>query len=412
LGSPQTGRLQTSTKRYGLGMKTRSPTIAERMERAGTETAFLVFAMAKEIEKAGSRVVHFEMGEPDFDTPEHIKEAARKALAAGYTHYTAAPGMLELRQAIAEYVSNDFDVDIDPEKEVIVMPGAKPGIFTGILATVNPGDEVVMPNPAFPIYESVVKLVRAKPVPIPLKEENEFRLSPADVAKKVTKKTKLLILNSPHNPCGSTLMKNEVEELAEIAKRHNLWVMSDEIYSKIIYQGQHHGMLSVPGMKERTILVHGFSKTYAMTGWRLGYSVGNAQVIANMSKLQVNIASCAAAFSQMAGIEALRGPQDSVGEMVREYLNRRDAIVQALNSIKGFSCKTPTGAFYAFPNIKKTGMKARELMEFLLNKAHVASVHGTAFGRYGEGYLRFSYATSLENIREGMERVKAAVEEL
>ena len=393
-------------------MKTKSPTIAERMERAGTETAFLVFAMAKEIEKTGARVVHFEMGEPDFDTPEHIKEAARKALAAGYTHYTAAPGMLELRQAIAEYVSKDFDVDIDPEKEVIVMPGAKPGLFTGILATVNPGDEVIMPNPAFPIYESVVKLVRAKPVPIPLKEENDFRLSPADVAKKVTKKTKLLILNSPHNPCGSTLMKNEVEELAEIAKKHNLWVMSDEIYSKIIYQGQHHSMLSVPGMKERTILVHGFSKTYAMTGWRLGYSVGNAQVIANMSKLQVNIASCAAAFSQMAGIEALRGPQDSVGQMVREYLKRRDAIVQALNSIKGFSCKTPTGAFYAFPNIKRTGMKARELMEFLLNKAHVASVHGTAFGRYGEGYLRFSYATSLENIREGMERVKAAVEEL
>ncbi len=393
-------------------MKTKSPTIADRMERAGTETAFLVFAMAKEIEKTGTRVVHFEMGEPDFDTPEHIKEAARKALAAGYTHYTAAPGMLELRQAIAEYVSNDFDVDIDPEKEVIVMPGAKPGLFTGILATVNPGDEVIMPNPAFPIYESVVKLVRAKPVPIPLKEENDFRLSPADVAKKVTKKTKLLILNSPHNPCGSTLMKNEVEELAEIAKKHNLWVMSDEIYSKIIYQGQHHSMLSVPSMKERTILVHGFSKTYAMTGWRLGYSIGNAQVIANMSKLQVNIASCAAAFSQIAGIEALRGPQDSVGQMVREYLKRRDAIVQALNSIKGFSCKTPTGAFYAFPNIKKTGMKARELMEFLLSKAHVASVHGTAFGRYGEGYLRFSYATSLENIREGMERVKAAVEEL
>lgn len=394
-------------------MKTKkSPAIAERMDRAGTETAFLVFAMAKEIEKTGARVVHFEMGEPDFDTPEHIKEAARKALASGYTHYTAAPGMLELRQAIAEYVSKDFDVDVDPEKEVIVMPGAKPGLFTGILATVNPGDEVIMPNPAFPIYESVVNLVRAKPVPIPLREENDFRLSPADVAKKVTKKTKLLILNSPHNPCGSTLMKNEVEELAEIAKKHNLWVMSDEIYSKIIYQGQHHSMLSVPGMKERTILVHGFSKTYAMTGWRLGYSVGNAQVIANMAKLQVNIASCAAAFSQIAGIEALRGPQDSVGQMVKEYLKRRDAIIQALNSINGFSCRTPTGAFYAFPNIKKTGMKSRELMEFLLNKAHVASVHGTAFGRYGEGYLRFSYATSLENIKEGMERVKAAVEGL
>ncbi len=392
--------------------KTKQPSIADRMNRTGTETAFEVFAMAKEIEKTGTRVTHFEMGEPDFDTPEHIKEAARKALASGYTHYTAAPGLLELRQAIAEYVSSDFDVDVNPEKEVMVMPGAKPGLFTGILATVDPGDEVIMPNPAFPIYESVVNLVRAKPVPIPLREQNDFRLSPADVRKKVTKKTKLLILNSPHNPCGSSLLKNEVEELAEIAKKHNLWMMSDEIYSKIIYDGQHHSMLSVPGMKERTIMVHGFSKTYAMTGWRLGYAVGDAKVISNMTKLQVNIASCAAAFSQMAGIEALRGPQDSVGQMVREYQRRRDAIVQALNSIKGISCRTPTGAFYVFPNIKKIGMKSKELMLHLLNKAHVAAVHGTAFGKYGEGYLRFSYATSLENIKEGMERVKATIEEL
>lgn len=396
-----------------MSMRTaKLPSSAERMERTGTETAFEVFAMAKEIEKKGERVVHFEMGEPDFDTPENIKEAARKALASGYTHYTAAAGILELRQAIAEYVSRDFDVDIDAEKEVIVMPGAKPGIFTGILATVNPSDEVIMPNPAFPIYESVVNLARGKPVPIPLREENDFRLNPADVKRRVTKKTKMLILNSPHNPCGSSLLKSEVEELAEIAKKHNLWVMSDEIYSKIIYGGRHHSMLSEPGMKERTILVHGFSKTYAMTGWRLGYSIGNPKVIADMTKLQVNIASCASAFSQMAGIEALRGPQDAATQMVREYEKRRNAIVQALNSIKGLSCKTPTGAFYVFPNIKSTGMKSRDLMLHLLNKAHVACVHGTAFGRYGEGYLRFSYATSLENIREGMERVKAAVEEL
>jgi len=395
-----------------LDMKIQQPSIAERMDRTGTETAFEVFAMAKEIEKTGAKVTHFEMGEPDFDTPENIKNAASKALSNGYTHYTAAPGLLELRQAIAEYVSEDVGVDINPEKEVMVMPGAKPGLFTGILATANAGDEVIMPNPAFPIYESVTNLVRAKPVPIPLKEENEFRLSPADVRKKVTKKTKLLILNTPHNPCGSSLMKNEMEEIAEIAEEHNLWVMSDEIYSKIIYEGQHYSMLSIPGMRERTIMIHGFSKTYAMTGWRLGYAIGDAKVIANMTRLQVNIASCAAAFSQIAGIEALRGPQDAVSMMAAEYRKRRDAIVRALNSIKGLTCKTPAGAFYVFPNIRKTGMKSKDLMLHLLNKAHVAVVHGTAFGKYGEGYLRFSYATSLDNIKVGMEKVKAAVEEL
>ena len=393
-------------------MKMKQPSIAERMDRTGTETAFEVFAMAKEIEKTGAKVTHFEMGEPDFDTPENIKNAASKALSNGYTHYTAAPGLLELRQAIAEYFSEDAGVDINPEKEVMVMPGAKPGLFAGILATANAGDEVIMPNPAFPIYESVTNLVRAKPVPIPLKEENEFRLSPADVRKKVTKKTKLLILNTPHNPCGSSLMKNEMEEIAEIAKEHNLWVMSDEIYSKIIYEGQHYSMLSIPGMKERTIMIHGFSKTYAMTGWRLGYAIGDAKVIANMTRLQVNIASCAAAFSQIAGIEALLGPQDAVSMMTAEYRKRRDSIVRALNSIKGLTCKTPTGAFYVFPNIRKTGMKSKDLMLHLLHKAHVAAVHGTAFGKYGEGYLRFSYATSLDNIKVGMEKVKAAVEEL
>ena len=395
-----------------MDLKMKHPSIAERMDRTGTETAFEVFAMAKEIEKTGARVTHFEMGEPDFDTPENIKNAASKALSNGYTHYTAAPGLLELRQAIAEHVSEDVGVDINPEKEVMVMPGAKPGLFTGILATANAGDEVIMPNPAFPIYESVTNLVRAKPVPISLKEENEFRLSPADVRKKVTKKTKLLILNTPHNPCGSSLMKDEMEEIAEIAKEHNLWVMSDEIYSKIIYEGQHYSMLSIPGMKERTIMIHGFSKTYAMTGWRLGYAIGDAKVIANMTRLQVNIASCAAAFSQIAGIEALRGPQDAVSMMVAEYRKRRDSIVRALNSIKGLTCKTPTGAFYVFPNIRKTGMKSKDLMLHLLHKAHVAAVHGTAFGKYGEGYLRFSYATSLDNIKVGMEKVKAAVEEL
>lgn len=385
---------------------------AERMSRAGTETAFEVFAMAKEIEKKGLDVVHFEMGEPDFDTPEHIKDAAIKALKAGFTHYTPAPGILELRETIAEHLDSKFGVDIDPNNEVIVMPGAKPGLFMGILAIVNSGDEVIMPNPAFPIYESVVNLINGTPIPIPLKEENDFRLSPEDVRSKITNKTKMIMLNSPHNPCGSSLLKEDVKELAEIANENNLWVLSDEIYSDIIYDGEHYSMLSEPGMKERCILIHGFSKSYAMTGWRLGYAIGNQDIISRMTKLQINISSCSNAFSQKAAIEALKEPQDCVTGMVTEYKKRRDAIVEGLNSIKGFSCKMPTGAFYVFPNIKNTGMKSKDLMEYLLKNARVAALHGDAFGIHGEGYLRFSYATSLDNIKKGLERISEGIEKL
>ena len=385
---------------------------AERMSRAGTETAFEVFAMAKEIEKKGLDVVHFEMGEPDFDTPEHIKNAAIQALKDGFTHYTPAPGILELREAIAEHLNVKFSVDIDPNNEIVVMPGAKPGLFMGILAIVNSGDEVIMPNPAFPIYESVVNIVNGVPIPIPLKEENDFRLNPEDVRSKITDKTKMIMLNSPHNPCGSSLLKEEVQEFADIVRENDLWVMSDEIYSDIIYDGEHYSMLSEPGMKERCILIHGFSKSYAMTGWRLGYAVGNPDIISRITKLQINISSCSTAFSQKAAIEALKGPQDCVTEMVSEYKKRRDAIVEGLNSIKGISCKLPTGAFYVFPNIKDTGMKSRELMERFLHNAHVAALHGDAFGIYGEGYMRFSYATSLDNINKGLERIKESMEKL
>jgi len=385
---------------------------SKAMSYLGTETAFEILAMAKELEKKGAKVIHLEIGEPDFDTPEHIKEAAVKALKAGYTHYTPAPGILELRQAISEKVSKERGIDVDPNREVIVMPGAKPGLFTGILSIVNPGEEVLVPDPAFPIYRSVVEFLGAVAVSIPLKEEKNFRMDPEDVRRKVTAKAKMLILNSPHNPCGSALLKSDIEALAEIARDNNLWVMSDEVYSKIIYEGSHHSIASEPDMKDRTILIDGFSKTYAMTGWRLGYAIGPAQVIAHMVKLQINIASCAAAFTQMAAIEALRGAQDSVRKMVDEFDRRRKTIVSGLNSIKGMSCKMPRGAFYVFPNVKKLGMNSRDIMMKLLNQGHVATLHGEAFGPAGAGYLRLSYATSLENIKEALSRIRQMVEEM
>jgi len=390
----------------------RKLSFADKMENLGTETAFEVLAMAKELERKGVDIVHLEIGEPDFDTPQNIKEAASKALKAGFTHYTPAPGILELREAIAEKISENRGIDVDPNREVVVMPGAKPCLFTGILATVNPGEEVLLPNPAFPIYESVVRYMGAVPVAVPLREENDFRLRPEDVEERVTNRTKLLVINSPHNPCGSSLLKEDVEGLADIARKENLWVMSDEVYSEVRYEGGHYSIASEPGMKERTILIDGFSKTYAMTGWRLGYAVANPEVIVHMVRLQINICSCATAFVQKAAVEALKGPQDSVKRMVDEYNRRRKAIVSGLNSIRGFSCKMPSGAFYVFPNVKKLGMKSEKLMRLILNKAHVAVLHGDCFGKYGEGYLRLSYATSLETIKEGLNRIKKLVESL
>ncbi len=388
------------------------PGIADSMKKLGAETAFMVLAKAKELERKGAKVVHFEIGEPDFDTPEHIKEAANKALKEGYTHYTPSPGLIELREAIAEWESKERGIDIDPATEVIVMPGAKPGLFMGLLATVNPGEEVIVPNPCFPVYDSVVNYLGAKPIYVPLKEENEFRLDPDDVRKAVTKKTKMIMINYPHNPCGSSLLKGEVKELAEIAKEHDLWVLSDEVYSKIVYGGEHHSIVSEPGMKERTILLNGFSKTYAMTGWRLGYAVGNKEVIENMVKLQVNIVSCVAAFIQRAGIAALMGPQDAVRKMVSEYRKRSKVIADGLNSIPGVSCTKPIGAFYVFPNVKKLGLDPKILADLLLNKAHVATLSGRAFGPHGDGYLRLSYATSIKHINTGLERIKEFAEDL
>jgi aspartate/methionine/tyrosine aminotransferase len=382
------------------------------MSVLGTETAFEVLAKAKALEKQGKNIIHLEIGEPDFDTPKHIKEAAVKALYAGYTHYVPAAGIPELREAIAEYISKTRKIDVDPE-EVVVTPGAKPIMFFAILALVNPGDEVMYPNPGFPIYESVINFVDAKPVPIPLKEENDFRMDPEYFKKKITKKTKMIILNSPENPTGGVLTKEDIKVVADcIAKRDDVFVLSDEVYSRIIYEGENESIASLPGMKEKTIILDGFSKTYAMTGWRLGYGVMRKDLAQKIAQLMINSNSCTCAFIQIAGIEALKGPQKESDKMVAEFKKRRDVIVDGLNKIKGITCKKPHGAFYVFPNITGTGIDCRKLGDYLLNEAGVAVLPGTAFGQFGEGYLRMSFANSVENIKKALERIDKALQRL
>jgi len=382
---------------------------AKRMETLGTETAFEVLARAKALEKQGKDVVHLEIGEPDFDTPKNIKEAAVKALYSGYTHYVPAAGIPELREAIAEYASKFRAINVDPE-EVVVTPGAKPIMFFGILACVNPGEEVMYPNPGFPIYESVINFVGAKPVPLPLKEENDFRFDNEYVKEKITKKTKMIILNSPGNPAGGVLTREDLKVIADcVAGREDVFVLSDEVYSRIIYEGEHESIASLPGMKEKTILLDGFSKTYAMTGWRLGYGVMRKDLAQRVTQLMINSNSCTCAFVQMAGVEALKGPQDGIGEMVAEFKKRREIIVSGLNKIEGIRCKKPRGAFYVFPNTKGTGMDSRKFGDYLLNDAGVAVLPGTAFGKYGEGYLRLSFANSIENIKKALDRISEAL---
>lgn len=385
---------------------------AERMKVLGTETAFEVLAKAKALERQGKNIVHLEIGEPDFDTPKHIKDAAVKALYAGYTHYVPAAGIQELREAIAEDVAKSRKIEVSPE-EVVVAPGAKPIIFLVILACVNPGEEVLYPNPGFPIYESMINFVGAKPVPVPLKEEKDFGLDHEYVKKKITKKTKMIIINSPENPTGGVLTREDLKLIADcVSDRDDVLVFSDEVYSRIIYEGEHESIASFPGMKDKTIMLDGFSKTYAMTGWRLGYGVMRKDLAQKITQLMINSNSCTCAFTQIAGIEALKGPQDSVKEMVAEFRKRREIIVSGLNSIKGITCKKPCGAFYAFPNITGTGMNSQELSDYLLNKAGVAVLPGTAFGAYGEGYLRLSFANSVENIKKALNRISEAIEKL
>jgi aspartate aminotransferase len=379
--------------------------LASRMSRLGTETAFEVLNRARQLEKQGKEIIHLEIGEPDFDTPANVIEAGVDALHKGWTHYGPAAGLPDLRQTIADYVSRTRNVPVSSE-EVVVVPGGKPIIFFTILALIDAGDEVIYPNPGFPIYESMINYSLGKAIPIPLREERDFSVDVKELASLITDRTKLIILNSPHNPTGGVLTREDILEVAEAIGDRNILILSDEIYSRLIYEGEHFSIMSVAGFKERTILLDGFSKTYAMTGWRLGYGVMRPDLAVHISRLVINSNSCTASFTQVAGIEALRGDQSSVEKMSAEFKRRRDVFVAGLNKIKGFSCRTPKGAFYTFPNITKTGWPSRKLADALLEQAGVACLSGTAFGEYGEGYLRFSVANSLENLNKALARIE------
>ena len=385
--------------------------LASRMGRLGTETAFEVLAAARALEAQGKEIIHLEIGEPDFDTPGNIIEAACRALRSGKTHYTPAAGVPELRQAIANYIASTRGIDVSPD-QVVVVPGGKPIMFYVIMALAEEGDEVIYPNPGFPIYESMINFVGAKPVPMPLREANGFSCDVHELASLVTERTKLIIINSPANPTGGVLSRDDLRAIAEIARERDIMVMADEIYSRILYEGEFASIASLPGMAERTIILEGFSKTYAMTGWRLGYGVMPLELAPHITRLMVNSNSCTAAFTQYAGVEALTGPQDASARMVEAFRERRDVIVEGLNRIPGIRCLKPKGAFYVFPNIEATGMGSKEMEQFLLHEAGVAALSGTSFGAYGEGFLRLSYANSVENINKALNRIDDSLAKL
>jgi aspartate/methionine/tyrosine aminotransferase len=378
--------------------------LARRMSRLGTETAFEVLSKARALERQGKSIIHLEIGEPDFDTPPNIVEAAIDALRKGWTHYGPSAGLPELRQAIADDVTRTRGVEVSPD-EVVVVPGGKPIIFFTMLALIDEGDEVVYPNPGFPIYESMINYAGGKAVPIQLREERDFAMDVDEMASLITDRTKLIILNSPQNPTGGVLPRRDIERVAETIGDRNIMVLSDEIYSRLQFEGEPFSIMSVPGTKERTILLDGFSKTYAMTGWRIGYGVMRADLATHITRLMTNSNSCTASFTQMAAIEALRGDQSPVGRMCAEFQRRSEAFVAGLNGIKGFSCRMPKGAFYVFPNITGTGWKSKPLADALLEQAGVAALSGTAFGQFGEGYLRFSVANSLANLHQALDRI-------
>lgn len=378
--------------------------LATRMSRLGTETAFEVLARAKALEAEGRHIVHLEIGEPDFDTPANIVAAGQKALADGFTHYGPSPGLPALREAVAADFSRRRGLEVGPER-VVVVPGGKPIMFFMFLALLEKGDEAIYPNPGFPIYESMIDFAGAKPVPLVLREENEFRVDVDELHSLVTDRTKLVVINSPQNPTGSMLTGDDLKAIAELCAERGLWLLADEIYSRILYDGVEHDTALRYGDPERIVVLDGFSKTYAMTGWRLGYGIMSETFAASMARLQTNATSCTAAMTQMAGVEALTGPQDAVDGMVAEFRRRRDVIVDGLEAIEGVSCLRPHGAFYVFPNIRDTGFSSRELEDRLLGEAGVACLSGTAFGAAGDGYLRFSYANSIENIEEALRRV-------
>jgi len=381
--------------------------LAERMSRIGIESAFEVLVRARALEKQGKSVIHLEIGEPDFPTPAHVVEAGQRALGEGWTKYGGTQGDPELREVIAAYISRTRGIKVGPER-VCVVPGGKPIMFFSMMALLDADDEVIYPNPGFPIYESMINFLGAKPVPIPLIEDRGFSFDMETFEKRLSNRTKMVILVSPANPTGGLFPPEDIARMAKLLRDRDLIVLSDEIYSRIIYEGEPGSIASHEGMLDKTIILDGFSKTYSMTGWRLGYGVMPAWIADAVVKLMVNSNSCTASFTQRAGIAALTGPQDAVTAMVAEFKRRRDVIVKGLNEIPGFRCVVPAGAFYAFPNVSGTGMPSKQLADLLLNEAGVACLNGGAFGQYGEGYLRFSYANSLANIEEALRRIKNA----
>jgi aspartate aminotransferase len=380
--------------------------LIEAMTRIGVESAFEVLAKARALEAQGKNIIHLQIGEPDFPTPPHVVEAGQKALAEGWTKYGPTQGDPDLRAAIARYVSRTRGIDVGPQ-HVCVTPGGKPVMYFAIIALVGPGDEAIFADPGFPIYESMIRFQGATPVSVPLVEERGFTLDLDVLESKLTPRTRLVVLNSPQNPTGGIIPEADIPRLAEMLRDRDVMVLSDEIYSRICYDGAPVSIAGMPGMREKTIILDGFSKTYSMTGWRLGYGVMPEKLVDAMVKLMVNSNSCTASFTQRAGIAALEGPQDDVDKMVREFRVRRDAMVAGLNRIPGFRCQVPAGAFYAFPNVTGTGMPSKDLAALLLNEAGVACLDGRGFGEHGDGYLRFSYANSLENIQEALRRIEA-----
>jgi aspartate aminotransferase len=386
--------------------------LADRMERIGTETAFEAAARARALEATGRDVIHLEIGEPDFNTPRHIKEAAvRGLLDENITHYTPATGIAPLKAAIADDVLRWKGIQATPD-QVVVTPGAKPIMFYAMLALINEGDEVIYPNPGFPIYESMAAYVGGVPVAAPLRESNDFRMDVAEVASLVTDKTRLIIFNSPHNPTGSVLTSEDVREIARIAIEHDLVVLADEIYGRLQYEGEPLSIGTLPGMADRTITLDGFSKTFAMTGWRLGYGIVPEWLLPSFSRLVINSVSCTNAFAQAGAIAALTGPQDEAQAMREEFMARRALIVEGLNAIPGVGCVQPHGAFYVFPNMSSFGRTSNQIADHLLYDAGVCGLSGTSFGRYGEGYLRFSYANSREKISAAVERIGESLAKL
>jgi aspartate aminotransferase len=375
------------------------------MSRLGTESAFEVLARARELEARGKEIIHLEIGEPDFATPPNIVDAAIRALHEGWTHYGPSAGLPQLRAAVADDVAKQLGITVDPA-EVVITPGGKPIMFFTMLALVAHGDEVLYPNPGFPIYESMIRFVGAKEVSYGLREDYDFDVDVDGILEKITDRTRLIILNSPHNPTGGVISRTEIARLAQALAGREIFVLSDEIYGRLIYEGEHSSLAQFPGMKERTIILNGFSKTYAMTGWRMGYGVMRADLAKQITLLMTNSNSCTASFTQIAGVEALRGPQDSVDHMREEFRRRRAVMVEGLNRLPGFRCRQPHGAFYVFPNIRDTGRPTHALADSLLTEAGVACLWGSAFGDWGDGYLRFSFANSVENIQKALERIE------